>query len=731
MDYSSPTNGGVGINSNSASAAAVPSGATSRKPPGFRNLQPRAAARMDFNDNDSDDEDSGGILSADYIAERKTTQDLVDFFKSAPPPSPPQPSQPLNLSQVEDEKKKKPLLQWLRPKKSGSNLNAASSIAGGSSLGGGAARNSVLVQGAGGTTSNISTVSGVTMGKGKNGEDITTSTLPNGRKYIMIAVDYKEGEGGSQQPRSAGSTNSDVLNGSFMTTTRLPNGGTVSSRRQSRVPDDSTLTLDGLSPGAAAAKRLSILSNTLGSDLNGSGGGEKRPSILQTNTTESSNKDGSKFVLGGSSFLLENFALDTDFMGQATGVSASGGSPALSNLQSSASNKSGAVAGGESAGISRTGSKRGNKVKFSILGGPNADGGEPMDETIVAEALAQRLASYKAQQQGKSTTTATATTTTSTSTTTTTDGGGSSTSREQHQQDYPEIVLPKPVSRKKVRHVQIQTQHCIMRTIHTQTEPYENLVHDLDIKEWSSAPPSISGSTEVGSTTAGSTITSSSGGAPNSSGKKDASTGVVTSARANSKVASLVASLTQPTAATTATTTTLATRSATTSPTTTSPPTPFPNPIDTNSASLKSPTTPTVPSAFLETSTSASTSPEPPASPTTESSSLREELALLREQNATLHSKVSSLQRDLAAETRARNRTAVAMQDTRDKFEMLSAMAYKKLKEMIFQRHILEMEVRELRAQVDLSSDVSVVREGEILFRQEQQQQQQYLYQTA
>ncbi|KAK5822606.1 hypothetical protein F5H01DRAFT_336083 [Linnemannia elongata] len=727
MDSLSPTNGEV-----STSASSVPSGVAGRKPPGFRNLQPRDAARMDFNDDS--DEDSGGILSADYIAQRKTTQDLVDFFKSAPPPSPPQ--QPLNLSPIDDEKKKRPLLQWLRPRKSGSNLNAAGSIAGGSTLGGGTARNSILVQGTGGATSNMSTVSGVTMGKGKNGEDITTSTLPNGRKYIMIAVDYKEGEGGPQQPRSAGSTNSDVLsisNGSFMTTTRLPNGGTV-SRRQSRIPDDAALTIEGLSPGAAAAKRLSILSNTFGSDLNGSGGGDKRRSNLQTNATESSNKDGSKFVLGGSPFLLENFALDSDFMGQATGVSASGGGPALSELQRSASNKSGAAAGGESAGISRTGSKRGNKVKFSLLGGQNADGGEPMDETVVAEALAQRLASYKAQQQGKSSTTTT--TTTSTSTTTTTDGGGSSTSQEQQQQDYPEIVLPKPVSRKKVRHVQIQTQHCVMRTMHTQTEPYENLVHDLDIKEWSSAPPSVSGSTEVGSTTAGSTITSSSGGASNSSGKKDASTGVVTSARANSKVASLVASLTQPTPATTATTTTLATRSAATSPTTTTPPNPFPNPTDSNGASLKSPTTPTASSAFLETSTSTST--ESPASPTTDPSNLREELALLREQNATLHSKVSSLQRDLAAETRARNRTAVAMQDTRDKFEMLSAMAYKKLKEMIFQRHILEMEVRELRAQVDLSSEVSVVREGEMLFRQEEQQQQhmmhqqqQYLTQTA
>ncbi|KAG0298361.1 hypothetical protein BGZ96_000075 [Linnemannia gamsii] len=751
MDSLSPINAATSSNTPTSSTAA----ATSRKPPAFRNLQPRAAAGMDFNDNDSDDEDNG-ILSADYIAQRKTTQDLVDFFKSAPPPSSNSTQQPLNLSPIEDEKKKKPLLQWLRPKKSGSNLNAsASSIAGGSTLGGGTSgRNSMLVQGAG-SASNISTVSGVTMGKGKNGEDITTSTLPNGRKYIMIAVDYKEGDDGTglpPQPRSAGSTNSDVLsisNGSsFMTTTRLPNGGTV-SRRQSRVPDDA-LTIEGLSPGAAAAKRLSILSSTLGSDLNGSGGGEKRRSILQTNdntTDRSSISDGSKYILGEGSFLLENFALDTDFMGQATGVSASGGGPASSELQRSASNKSGATAhggggaGGESAGISRTGSKRGNKVKFSFLGDPNADD-VPMDEAVVAEALAERLASYKAQQQGKSTTT----TTTSTSTTTTTGGGGSGTSQDP-QQDYPEIVLPKPVSRKKVRHVQIQTQHCVMRAMHTQTEPYENLVHDLDVKEWSSAPPSISGSTEVGSSTASSTITSSSVAGPNSLGKKDASTGVVTSARPNSKVASLVASLTQPTAATTVTTTTLATRSAATSPTTTTPPTPFPNPID-NDSSLKSPTTINTTSTTTTTTTSTtstensttSTETSSPSSP--RDSLLHEELAQLREQNATLQSKVSSLQRDLAAETRARNRTTVAMQDTRDKFEMLSAMAYKKLKEMIFQRHILEMEVRELRTQADLHSEVSVVREGEMLFRQEQQQQQQqqmmhhhqqqqYLYQTA
>ncbi|KAG0037195.1 hypothetical protein BGZ89_008276, partial [Linnemannia elongata] len=65
---------------------------------------------------------------------------------------------------------------------------------------------------------------------------------------------------------------------------------------------------------------------------------------------------------------------------------------------------------------------------------------------------------------------------------------------------------------------------------------------------------------------------------------------------------------------------------------------------------------------------------------------------------------------------RARTRTAVAMQDTRDKFEMLSAIAYKKIKEMIFQRHVLEMEVRELRAQVDMhaAEDAAVSAAGTV-----------------
>ncbi|KAF9954161.1 hypothetical protein BGZ70_010646 [Mortierella alpina] len=160
-----------------------------------------------------------------------------------------------------------------------------------------------------------------------------------------------------------------------------------------------------------------------------------------------------------------------------------------------------------------------------------------------------------------------------------------------------------------------------------------------------------------------------------------------------------------------------------------------------NSAAT-SPTTATAPTTFSDTMTTTETSTAEaavggdgatPANVDNNNSSssesilqLQQELAQLRQHNTQLQSQVVTLQRDLAAETRARTRTAVAMQDTRDKFEMLSAMAYKKLKEMIFQRHVLEMEVRELRAQVDLNSDVNVVQEGEMLFRQEQLLQQQH-----
>jgi len=124
------------------------------------------------------------------------------------------------------------------------------------------------------------------------------------------------------------------------------------------------------------------------------------------------------------------------------------------------------------------------------------------------------------------------------------------------------------------------------------------------------------------------------------------------------------------------------------------------------------------------TSTDTLVSPLTPVSPFTTSSSSsplspqeQEELTLLRAKNATLQAEIQSLKRDLASEMRARTRTAVAMQDTRDKFEMLSAIAYKKIKEMIFQRHVLEMEVRELRAQVDMhnAEDAAVSAAGTVV----------------
>ncbi|KAF9958276.1 hypothetical protein BGZ70_009246, partial [Mortierella alpina] len=180
-----------------------------RKPPALRNLQPRAPAALDFNDDSDEDE---GLLSADYKAQRKTTQDLVDFFKSAPPPSPPR---PIMTPAVEEDKKKRSLLQRLRPKKSGGSLsngtnnnnnglnnnnNSSSSI----NLGNGNRRSSVLMAG-GPTSSNISTMSGMTTtGKGKNGEEITTATLPNGSisQRQSRLPDGFENEGGVDKRRS-------------------------------------------------------------------------------------------------------------------------------------------------------------------------------------------------------------------------------------------------------------------------------------------------------------------------------------------------------------------------------------------------------------------------------------------------------------------------------------------------------------------------------------------------
>ncbi|KAI8594946.1 hypothetical protein EDD21DRAFT_426112 [Dissophora ornata] len=382
----------------------------------------------------------------------------------------------------------------------------------------------------------------------------------------------------------------------------------------------------------------------------------------------------SKFLESGS-FLLDNFALDTtsrfrfgaiDASTQSKSVSTGSGlQQYLSSKTRTGSNGMGVISRSESKGASKvTFSAQANVPHGSAASTAASDSvtdvvvsGPRMDEAAVAEALAQRIASHKAKEQHKNG-----------------DAGGTdikatptltrptSVSVSISTQDFPEIVLSKPVSRKKVRHVQIQTQHCVMRPMHTQTEPFDSMVHDLEVKHWPSHPATTSSScsvssgnstTEVRTPTACDAITTH----PLSSlSETEAPISPTSGGGLESEVVGLVASVGQPA--------------------------------------------------------------------TASSDKDDDELVQLRQQNVLLQAQVAYLERDLAAETRARTRTAVAMQDTRDKFEMLSAIAYKKLKEMIFQRHVLEMEVRELRGQVDLQSEENVVQRGEMLFRQEQIQMQ-------
>ncbi|KAF9316505.1 hypothetical protein BG003_001864 [Podila horticola] len=609
-------------------------GPGARKP--IRSLQPRAAAALDFND-DSDDDD-GGLLSADYKAQRRTTQDLVDFFKNAPPPPPPPALPPI----VEEEKKKRTLLQRLRSKKSNSSING--------STGNGIItnRSSVLVPPSGNGSSISTNTSPTNKNKGK--DEPTMGTLPNGKKYIMIAVDYKDKDGaggGSTESGSALASGASSLNNvSRRGPSSIATGS--SSRRQSRALDDD-----------ATAKRMSTLSNHItttttvydGSNANGS---ENRRSILLQPNVAST--EGSMFGLDS---MLGNFAIDTDFMsgsskpvgaGSADGTNGTSIARQSSKSSGSGPNSAGSNgSGGED--MSRSGSKRGNKVTFNITPGQTV----PLDEATVDEALTQRLAAHKAQQQANGVI------------------PNDANPSPRTLEDFPEITLPKPVSRKKVRHVQIQTQHCIMRPMYTQTEPMD-VVHDLEVKEWGTQ--TSDSASEAGMSTTGTLVAETTS---TFVGTANGTKGTMTSARSNSKVASLVASLSQPTAATTATTTTL---------------TPAMTSRGQSTGSTQTTGTSTAQTNDKETDFSNATPAE-----------LQQALLQMRQQNTQLQTRVITLERDLASEMRARTRTAVAMQDTRDKFEMLSAMAYKKLKEMIFQRHVLEMEIRELRAQVDLQGE--------------------------
>ncbi|KAI7826064.1 hypothetical protein BC939DRAFT_447682 [Gamsiella multidivaricata] len=554
----------------------------------LRNLQPRAAAARDFNDSD---EEETHQLSSDYKAQRKTEKDLIDFFKNGPPP--PQPA-PILPPIVVDDKKKRTLLQRLRARKTSFSVGRDSPN-----------RSSELEPSLLGSTSSISTSS--------RGSEV--ATLPNGKKYIMIAVDYKD--------KDVGAVGGTVVTGS----TALPGRPSTTASPPKRV---STNSMGGEGPGS---NRGSILSNnpniqvttTIQDDGDiddnsnnksnrSSYGADKRRSIV----IQAGGGEGSSFILDSTPFLLDNFALDTGFITPSTGVEPiQGRQPPNRQSASSVPRTTGspkAMQGSENV------PKRANKVTFNI--GDQQQQHQQhqhqhqhqqqhqqqhhqqqqqqqslIDEEAISLALSDRIANHKAHMAKGMLTDETA-------------GVGAKDLYAQEKFKAPEVTLPKPISRKKVRHVQIQTQHCIMRPMYTQTEPRDLFGQDLKLKEFGTQTgfvDSATGTAEAGTSTETDSIA------------------------ASSTITVGTSSLTR---------------------------------------------------------------------------SEQEELAQLRQQNAALQARVASLERDLAAETRARTRTAVAMQDTRDKFEMLSAMAYKKLKEMIFQRHVLEMEVRELRGvQVEMKTE--------------------------
>ncbi|KAF8940289.1 hypothetical protein EDD21DRAFT_419318 [Dissophora ornata] len=620
----------------------------------FRNLQPRAATTAGFDD--SDDDDMSGLMRSKLkTVQRSETQDLADFLRSTTPP----PSQAPNLPSanvVVDEKKKRTLLQRLRAGKS--NLSSRD-------------RNSVLVpplQQRGGTGSSIST--------GSRGDN-EVATLPNGKKYIMIAVDYKhDSDGESAAIQGANGVDAGRQSITSASLPKRSSRGEESGLKRASLlksnPDiQVTTTIDDNHYNGNYDNNNGNNNYSNNSSKRSSFGTDKRRSIV----IQAGGGEGSSFMLDDTPFLLDNFALDTDFImpasttatdqnqsrhhnapnGRLSPPSSGGGYGGHSRTSSSRSGY--ALQGSEN------GSKRGTKVTFNIADRPEHN----MDEDAVSRALTNRIASYKAQMaKGMLPPEPT-------------DSGYNSSNRNNNGNDahaqersrVPEVILPKPVSRKKVRHVQIQTQHCIMRPMYTQTEPddFTFAQQDLDVKEFATQTcftDSASGTTEIGTST-------------------DSESTVVPSINSvnppDSKVANLIASLTQSATHSTSTGTITAT--------------------DAKSFSSSS--------SFSSTQTSTTTTQD------------QEELIRLRQQNIALKAQVSTLQRDLAAETRARARTAVAMQDTRDKFEMLSAMAYKKLKEMIFQRHVLEMEVRELRAQVDMLSE-----EGD-LYNQRHHSSQEYI----
>ncbi|KAF9979257.1 hypothetical protein BGZ73_002525 [Actinomortierella ambigua] len=699
----------------SIESTALATSPTTRRPPQLRNLQPRAAAAIDFNDSDDDD----GLLSADYKAQRKTERDLVEFFKTTPPP-PPAPT--ILLSPFpDDDKKKKGLLQRLRPRKGSASLGSTNG-----------SRSSVAMSG---NTSSISTRSTYTMNNRspvgstvgmEHGAEV--ATLPNGKKYVMIAVDYKNGTG-------AGAP------------TSIAPASTVSVGGQARLSTDSSRQRGTNAVGQQQHPNIQVTTTI---DDKSSIGPDKRRSII----IQAGGGDGAAFSLEHTPFLLDNFALDMDYIlhpstnTQHTGstpsspstpspraslsshyhqiqqpqpqhiqntgqvASAEAGNqhqhhirkrsistPSVMHPQQTAmaaagqphrnhhrtsSSKSGQSNYSADDDLRRQGSRQRNKVTFSTAMQhihPREEASRARDdEQIVADALMRRLAAYKAQQ-GRADAKELSRASSAHSATTATDPS------HQQQQDQltvqSEITLPKPVSRRKVRHVQIQTQHCIMRPMYTQTEP---LADEYEPREWPSPSRSTTTTTTTTAmmtTTIATTTTTTTGTSTGTDTGTDTTESLATLSNRNSSSSSSGSSV--------ALTCSTATAAAWSEPANSSSPTTTMMTMTNGTAMAvigRSPTT---------------FSPQDMSS--SPQMNLAKENEQLRQQVAALQSQMQKLERELASETRARARTTAAMQDTREKFEMLSAMAYKKLKELIFQRHVLEMEVRELRVQVDIQND--------------------------
>ncbi|KAF9975318.1 hypothetical protein BGZ73_001081 [Actinomortierella ambigua] len=324
-----------------------------------------------------------------------------------------------------------------------------------------------------------------------------------------------------------------------------------------------------------------------------------------------------------------------------------------------------------------------------------------LDEDIVTEALLQRIESHKARKLSHQSTTSSSSEGDPLEAGTNTESSEFGMGAESSSSEETEITLPKPMTRKKVRHVQIQTMHCVTRPMYTQTESSEVAsLDDLEIKAWKdhqSSPSPLAGQGERRGSVS-STLSSPSEHKyhPQYRSNGPRPSGLVTS---TTTATSTLISTTTTTTTTTSMTDHLSSPSASS----------FDNhtvstQTSTASMSSASPSSATLSTATMANHSALTSACSSPSSPSAAEaaglSSLEQELALVRQQNAQLQQQVIRLERELTSEMRARARSAVAMQDTRDKFEMLSALAYKKLKEMIFQRHVLEMEVRELKTQV-------------------------------